>query len=248
MTYPGGKEGAGTLQRIINAIPPHDVYIEPFAGGAAIYRHKLPAMRSYLLDLDAAALAAIPADAEHTQKLCGDAITWLSLYFRTHSDDLEIGRKPIDSQAVRHDALRHFVFVDPPYPEETLASGCRYAHDLSPEQHARLLDVLDDLPAAVALTTYDTPQYSDRLKHWNKVTYQTSTRGGLRAETLYTNYRPADRPHDLRFWGRDKREREKLSRRRRNMVNKLRRLPPVERLQLLGTIAAEFRDELQTLA
>lgn len=33
MTYKGGKAGAGVYQQIINQIPPHDVYIEPFLGG-----------------------------------------------------------------------------------------------------------------------------------------------------------------------------------------------------------------------
>lgn len=52
MNYPGGKNGAGVYQAIINQIPPHRVYIEAFAGSAAIYRHKLPARTSYLIDLD----------------------------------------------------------------------------------------------------------------------------------------------------------------------------------------------------
>lgn len=35
-TYFGGKAGSGTYQTIINQIPPHRVYIEPFVGGGAI--------------------------------------------------------------------------------------------------------------------------------------------------------------------------------------------------------------------
>ena len=42
MTYPGGKRGAGVYQTIINLMPPHDVYIEPFWGGGAIKRQKRP--------------------------------------------------------------------------------------------------------------------------------------------------------------------------------------------------------------
>jgi len=36
MIYPGGKNLAGTYQRIINQIPPHSFYCEPFCGSAAI--------------------------------------------------------------------------------------------------------------------------------------------------------------------------------------------------------------------
>lgn len=56
MRYPGGKNGAGVYQRIINLQPPHDVYVEPFLGGAAIMRLKRPARRNIGLDLDRAVL------------------------------------------------------------------------------------------------------------------------------------------------------------------------------------------------
>lgn len=43
MTYPGGKAAAGVYQRIINLMPPHSLYIEPFLGGGAIMKLKKPA-------------------------------------------------------------------------------------------------------------------------------------------------------------------------------------------------------------
>ncbi len=52
MGYPGGKAGAGVVHRIINLIPPHDVYIEPFLGDAAVMRAKRPARLNIGLDLD----------------------------------------------------------------------------------------------------------------------------------------------------------------------------------------------------
>jgi hypothetical protein len=50
VTYPGGKNGAGVYQRIINLMPPHRVYIEPFLGGAAIMRLKRPAALNFGID------------------------------------------------------------------------------------------------------------------------------------------------------------------------------------------------------
>ena len=51
MSYPGGKSGAGVFQTIINLMPPHDVYVEPFLGGAAVMRMKRPASLNIGIDL-----------------------------------------------------------------------------------------------------------------------------------------------------------------------------------------------------
>lgn len=52
MNYPGGKGASGAYQQVINQIPPHRVYVEPFLGGGAVFRHKTPATTSILADLD----------------------------------------------------------------------------------------------------------------------------------------------------------------------------------------------------
>jgi hypothetical protein len=54
MTYPGGKNGAGVYQTIINLMPPHEVYIEPFLGSGAVMRLKRPALLNIGVDLVAA--------------------------------------------------------------------------------------------------------------------------------------------------------------------------------------------------
>ena len=57
MPYPGGKGGAGVYQTIINQMPPHTVYIEPFLGGGAVMAAKRPAGLNIGVDLDAEAIA-----------------------------------------------------------------------------------------------------------------------------------------------------------------------------------------------
>lgn len=51
-SYPGGKAGAGVYQRIINLMPPHEVYVEPFLGGGAVMRLKRPARLNIGVDLN----------------------------------------------------------------------------------------------------------------------------------------------------------------------------------------------------
>jgi DNA adenine methylase len=53
--YPGGKNAC--YQQIINLMPPHRVYIEPFLGSGAVMRMKRPAELNIGLDLDEKALA-----------------------------------------------------------------------------------------------------------------------------------------------------------------------------------------------
>ena len=73
MQYPGGKNSGGSFQRIINQIPPHDTFIELFAGSAAIARMKRPAERTILIDSDAAVLGrllALPPDSGELPANC----------------------------------------------------------------------------------------------------------------------------------------------------------------------------------
>lgn len=67
MPYPGGKAGQGTFQKIINLMPPHEAYIEPFLGDAAVMRVKRPARLNIGLDLDSASpgLAWLDSFAEN---------------------------------------------------------------------------------------------------------------------------------------------------------------------------------------
>ncbi len=64
MNYPGSKNGSGCYQQIINQLPPHDLYVELFAGSAAVLRKKRPAVGNIAIDADAAAVAALRESSE----------------------------------------------------------------------------------------------------------------------------------------------------------------------------------------
>jgi hypothetical protein len=86
MTYPGGKSGAGVYQQIINQIPPHRVYIEPFLGRGAVLLHKRPAIVSIGIDSDTAVCnwwetGRLIGDIDQpgVTIICDDAISFLPL-------------------------------------------------------------------------------------------------------------------------------------------------------------------------
>src|SRR5688572_15356621 len=74
MVYPGGKNGSGVYQTIINLMPPHEVYIEPFLGSGAILRMKRPALRNIGIDRDPDALKQFEALTAENGDAAGDIV------------------------------------------------------------------------------------------------------------------------------------------------------------------------------
>ncbi len=86
MRYFGGKAQDGVYHTIINQIPPHTCYIEPFLGGGAIMRHKRPAdLINVGIDLDPSAIRYFESalgDAGRFPHLCvmkDDALDFLEM-------------------------------------------------------------------------------------------------------------------------------------------------------------------------
>jgi hypothetical protein len=46
MSYPGGKSGSGVYQTLINLMPPHDIYIEPFLGMGGVFISAIPRVQA----------------------------------------------------------------------------------------------------------------------------------------------------------------------------------------------------------
>lgn len=218
MNYPGGKNGSGTYQKIINQIPPHRFYIEPFLGGGAILRLKLPADITIGVDADPAVIANwSDYDLPGSTFICADAIDYLA------SIDI-----PIDA----------FIYLDPPYLMST--RSCKrqmYRYELSDKDHDRLLDVINGLPGNIAISGYPGDKYNKALSHWRLITFQSMTRSGKSAtECLWMNYQEPFELHDYRYLGEDFRERERIKRKQARWNNRLTRMPAIERYAMLAVI------------
>lgn len=156
---------------------------------------------------------------------------------------LEVARiLPPDPEAAAGDAvrcgvssLRHFVFADPPYPHSTRSSD-RYAHELTDERHAELLQVLRATPAMVMVCSYPNELYAELLADWRTFTYLNSTRGGQVTEQAWCNYAAPAELHDSRYVGRNRRERERIRRRCRNWRRELQSLSAFERQAIMDEI------------
>jgi hypothetical protein len=249
--YPGGKGGAGVYQTIINQMPVHATYIEPFVGGGAIMALKRPAQWNIGIDLDAEAVrqartrivsandtrsALVSADdAAVSRGLTmppgtvgsGESRRW---YFWV-DDGLEFLR----SYSFCGSEL---VYADPPYLLSTRVSGRMYRHEFTESQHRALLEVLVTLPCPVMVSGYWSQAYAEHLQGWRSVQYEAMTRGGFTAtEWLWMNFLEPSELHEYSYLGEDFRARERLKRLTKRWMQRLEQMPGVQRQALQRVLA-----------
>lgn len=251
MTYPGGKNGPGVYQTLINQIPPHDVYCAPFLGHDAILRRKAFASRNIGVELDREVLDWwAEKEIPNLELYACDGIEWLRHqfgYYRHTGTGSQIGSTSRGCDARSSgERSQWFVYVDPPYPMATRSGAKLYTHEFTDNDHVELLKTLVVLPSVVRcmVSSYPNALYEAafKVRGWRTMTYQSiDRRGNRRTEQLWMNYAEPPVLHDYQFAGRNKREREKLRRRCRNWVGGLRRMKPEHRNALLQAIETEFR-------
>ena len=262
--YRGGKSGAGVYQKLINLMPPHTVYIEPFLGHGAILLHKRPARLSIGLDLDARAVQEVRTRVQHRQRedTCSTPVPDGAAGVHNASDDgagrypfpdddagadLTIG--PARYQLLVGDALdflrscrftgKELVYCDPPYVRSTRRTrGRLYRYEMDNQQHAALLALLRRLPCAVMVSGYRSALYEQTLGDWRTIEFQAQTRGGPATEVVWMNYPPPTDLHQYTVLGDTFRDRERQKRQQARWARKVAAKPLLEQKALLAGLLA----------
>jgi len=102
-----------------------------------------------------------------------------------------------DAMAVMaaHDGLETLHYVDPPYMAETRSPANKYdlkyrmyRHELTDEDHAKLLEGLHELQGMVVLSGYPAPLYDQMLSGWRRIETAAHADGARpRTEVLWIN-------------------------------------------------------------
>lgn len=206
MGYPGGK--AKTFHHILNIVPPHTVYLEPFLGHGSVLRAKRRSPIEIVVDLDRSVLRCDQLLERGVATVCGDGIAFLRSY-------------PFEGHEV--------VYCDPPYLPETRRRTRVYRHDACVDDHVRLLETIRTLNAHVIISGYQSELYRDALSDWNWHRFPSKAHDGVREEWLWFNYDPPSELHDYRYLGSTFRQRQSIKRRIERLKDRIDRLSPQER-------------------
>jgi DNA adenine methylase len=107
--------------------------------------------------------------------------------------DAQIENRPAAEVIQRYKREDVLIYVDPPYLLET-RNGAIYRNEMTEEQHAELLELLDEHPGPVLLSGYANRLYDERLRHWHREErHQIIENGQARTEVLWINPVAAER-------------------------------------------------------
>ncbi len=242
----GGKSGNGTYQNIINHIPPHKIYVAPFAGHDGIFQKKLPCPISILNDKDAAVIERWKKVLDKKKFLVCENFMQGNLFEAATLPTVILRNDDYRNIVTRFtDNADAFIYFDPPYKMENRSSRKnQYTFDFTTDrQHIDLLILANLARCNVMISAYENELYNEYLAGWQTHRFNSMTRGGLREEIIYYNYPPPAVLHDFRYLGENFRERERIKRKVNRHSVRLLKMPPQERSAILSAI---INDHLAT--
>lgn len=89
----------------------------------------------------------------------------------------------------KYDRENVMMYLDPPYVLKTRKHKKIYNHEMTNEEHEKLLIMITELKAKVLISGYENDIYLNYLKNWNfEWTYTKDEGGNKRKECLWFNY------------------------------------------------------------
>ena len=249
-------------QTLINQIPRHAVFISAFAGRCGVLQRIRKCRHAIAIDADPVPLkwwaAADAARSGYLELINTDAVSWSRHHFgldRLSPDPSAMPAVPPKQSAKYSGTMAtdpaavdggSFVFADPPYPANVRSGACRriYRHEqLTDDAHERILNTFCELPCPAMICGIKCDLYDQLLSEWRTIEYQVVYRSGKQTtETAWMNYDPPEELHDYQYLGANRREREVLTKRRRNLMRRLKDMGPHERRSLLLDLEAASPD------
>ena len=102
--------------------------------------------------------------------------------------NIQIEHKPALDLIREFDSPDSFFYLDPPYLLNT-RSAKQYQHEMTEEDHIKLLETIVHCSAQIMISGYDTPLYNDYLHTWDTLRIPNQTTSGvIREEIVWMNY------------------------------------------------------------
>lgn len=220
--YPGNKNHEGLYHKIINLIPPHTYYYELFAGSAVIARQIAPGDRIIILnDLDFEVF-----------RLLSEMYPDYLVFNKTAIDFI----KEVIAEGIA-EQNESFFYLDPPYLHATRPHQTNlYNHEMTDDDHVQLLTAVQHLKSNVMIHHPKCDLYDTMLAQWYRSDLKVRYHRKTQTETLYMNYPPPNELQDYRFLGKDCWDRQRISRKVKQYLQKFQKLPVLERNYILNEL------------
>ena len=180
LNYPGAKWGMA--QEIVQIMPPHRSYLEPFAGSLAVLFNKPRSAIETVHYIDVYA---------RERSYCRNCWNDMPENIRAAAErlkEVQIENRPALELIRRFRHVNVLIYADPPYLLET-RSGKQYRHEMTDADHEALLAALKAHPGPVILSGYHSPMYDSELSGWNIIERKAYNQNGdRRTEVLWCNY------------------------------------------------------------
>lgn len=233
MRYTGNKNIAGVREQIKSLVQPYDLFVELFAGSAAVSHFlSAPPDKLWLNDL-------WPGAVEHFV-YTGHG------YKLTHLDAIDILKQfsSTDDQLQQFSSTGYqiIIFHDPPYEHSTRPNGTNlYQNEPDYDWHVEYLECIQKALHLQHIIIHPVCDlYNEKLKDWNyrevKIRYNRKTS----IERIWFNFPEPVELIDYTSWGKNRTDRQRIKRQVNNFTKKLDLMPPVQRNYVLKLINERY--------